>query len=87
MLLVVISGLVRRANACLIIFNLCDLDPFSPSLMFSPLHQTRIYGDDNIGRYLCRVLHPDFYNDNDTVTALLIDRWLENSRQVRMFKG
>ena len=40
-------------------------DPFCPSLMQSPLLQTRIIGDVNIGCYLCQILYPQLYDENN----------------------
>jgi len=57
-------------------------DLFSPSLMMSPLLQTRIIGDANIGRHLCRILCPQLYDEDNAVVAAGIDKWIDVSVQM-----
>lgn len=53
-----------------------------PALMHSPKLQTRIVGDANIARYLCRLLCPLLYNEDDIDAVVEIDRWIETSVQL-----
>jgi len=57
-------------------------DALCPSLMDSPREQTRIVGDANIARYLCRILLPHLYNEDDVENVLDIDKWIETSVQL-----
>lgn len=57
-------------------------NPFCPSVMQSPLLQTRIIGDANIGRYLCRILSPQLYNENNIDQITAIDKWIDISVQM-----
>lgn len=54
---------------------------FSPSLMVSSHNQTKIRGDGNIGRYLCRMLCPSLYPEEDAETASEIDKWIDTASQ------
>lgn len=57
-------------------------EPFCPSVMYSPLLQTRIIGDVNVARYLCRFLVPDLYDENDMDVVASVDQWLDTSKQM-----
>lgn len=60
-------------------------DPFTPNVMFSPISQTKIIGDVNIARYLCRFLVPDLYDEKDVNSVSNIDQWVDIAR--RMSQG
>lgn len=60
-------------------------DPFTPNVMYSPISQTKIIGDVNIARYLCRFLVPNLYDENDLNSVANIDQWLDIAR--RMSQG
>ncbi|XP_057311430.1 aminoacyl tRNA synthase complex-interacting multifunctional protein 2-like [Hydractinia symbiolongicarpus] len=84
-LLDVTGGLSGRTNVTvekIVITFVWKNDPFCPSVMYSPTLQTRITGDANIARFLCRTLSPHLYNDDDLTTCMLIDNWLEQSVKV-----
>jgi len=57
-------------------------EQFCPSLMLSTRLQSKITGDANIGRHLCRILCPQLYNEDDLDIAANIDKWIETSVQM-----
>lgn len=57
-------------------------EPFCPSLMISTQLQTKIIGDANIGRHLCRILCPQLYNEDDIDISADIDKWIDASVQM-----
>jgi len=56
--------------------------PFCPSVMYSPVLQTKIIGDVNIARYLTRFLLSDLYDENNAEVVGAVDGWLDTARQM-----
>jgi len=57
-------------------------DPFCPFTMYAPGHQTHIYGDVNVARFLALTLAPDLYNARGVETVAEIDQWLDVANQI-----
>lgn len=57
-------------------------DLFTPSVMQSPLRQAKIVGDANVGRYLCRLLCPQLYDESNIENATISDKWIDLSVQM-----
>lgn len=79
---IVKSGNLSRTDADVVLTFIWKKDNFLPSLMFSPLHQTRIYGDAAIARYLCRTLAPTLFDESDVTQAVSIEKWLDSANQI-----
>lgn len=57
-------------------------DLLTPSVMQSPLRQAKIVGDANVGRFLCRMLCPQLYDESNIDNATLMDKWIDLSVQM-----
>lgn len=77
-----LNGRIQCAVEQLVFTFMWKEDPICPALMHSPQLQTRIVGDANIARYLCRVLCPSLYNEDDINAVVEIDRWIETAVQL-----
>merc|ERR1712002_189361 len=76
------SGRLQHKVEKLVFTFVWKENPFCPSVMQSPLLQTKIIGDANIGRYLCRILSPQLYNENNIDQITAIDKWIDISVQM-----
>jgi len=77
-----LNGRIQCSVEQLIFTFMWKEDAVCPALMHSPKLQTRIVGDANIARYLCRFLCPLLYNEDDLDAVVEIDRWIETSVQM-----
>jgi len=77
-----LNGRIQCSVEQLVFTFMWKEDAVCPALMHSPQLQTRIVGDANIARYLCRFLCPLLYNEDDIDTVVEIDRWIETSVQM-----
>merc|ERR1719193_1584449 len=77
-----LNGRIRCAVEQLVFTFMWKEDAVCPALMHSPKLQTRIVGDANVARYLCRILAPLLYNEDDIDAVVEIDRWIETSVQI-----
>jgi len=77
-----LSGRIQQHVEKVVLTFIWKYDPFCPYLMQSPLRQTKIIGDANIGRYLCRILCPNIYNENNVEQIAIIDKWVDASVQM-----
>jgi len=77
-----LGGRIQHVVEQLVFTFMWKEDPVSPALMHSPKLQTRIVGDANIARYLCRFLCPMLYNEDNIEAVMDIDRWIETAVQM-----
>jgi len=77
-----LSGRVHHQIEKLIFTFIWKQDVFAPSLMHSPRLQTRIMGDTNIARYLCRLFCPQLYDESNIDIVLLADKWIDTSVKI-----
>jgi len=77
-----VTGRIQHSVDQLVFTFMWKEEAVCPSLMHSPKLQTRIVGDANIARYLCRILCPALYEEDNMDAAVDVDRWIETSVQM-----